>query len=322
MNDSKPQSILISLIKSARPLQWMKNSALFAPLIFSGFLFYDPVDGPSYLVTVFLAFLVFSVLTSSIYLINDIADKNSDSAHPYKKNRPIASGSLPVPIALLAALTGLFLVIFLSFSFPLFFRLLVVAYIILQLAYTFKLKNLPILDVLVIAAGFLIRIYAGAVVVDLHMSVWFLLTVISASLFLAVGKRQSERTLLENRLSSSSRKTLGHYSQRLLDVYTSVFANSTWLTYALFTFQSQPIKLQSTYERFPQLFLLLPRTLQSEKLLMLTLPLVIFGVMRYLALVYEENKGESPEKVLINDKTLLTTVTVFIISTIVIIYLD
>jgi len=101
-----------------------------------------------------------------------------------------------------------------------------------------------------------------------------------------------------------------------------MFANATWLTYALFTFQTEPSKLQPAFERFPQLYVLLPRTLQSQKLLMLTIPLVIFGVMRYLILVYEEDKGESPEKVLINDKTLLTTVCVFILLTIIIIYLD
>jgi 4-hydroxybenzoate polyprenyltransferase len=322
MKPNESRSIPYLLFISIRPLQWIKNLALFAPLVFSGFLFYNPVDAPAYFVTVTIAFVVFSIATSSIYLINDIVDKNSDSKHPLKQSRPIASGKLPTPIALFTAFIGIFLALFLSFYFSFFFRLLIITYILLQLAYSFKLKHIPIFDILVIAAGFLIRIYAGAVVVNLHMSVWFLLTVISASLFLAVGKRQSERTLLKEQLSSSTRKTLGLYNQRMLDVYTSMFANATWLTYALFTFQTEPSKLQPAFERFPQLYVLLPRTLQSQKLLMLTIPLVIFGVMRYLILVYEEDKGESPEKVLINDKTLLTTVCVFILLTIIIIYLD
>lgn len=321
----KNQSLLKSfypLFISIRPLQLLKNFALFAPLLFSGFLFYNPIDAQPYFFTVFMAFVVFSITTSSIYLINDIVDKRSDAQHPYKQKRPIASGQLPVPIAIFAALCGIFLSLFLSLSFSPFFQLLIIAYIVIQLAYSFKLKQLPIFDVLIIAIGFLIRIYAGAVVVDLHMSVWFLLTVVSASLFLAVGKRQSERTLLKEKNLPATRKTLTLYSQRLLDIYTGMFANATWLTYALYTFQAQPVKVESAFERFPEIYKILPRTLQSQKLLMLTLPLVIFGVMRYLALVYEQNKGESPEKVLLKDKTLLTTVIIYTIAVTLLIYSD
>ncbi len=314
--------IIYWLLVSARPLQWLKNLALFAPLIFSGFLFYNPVDSPPYFFIVTLAFGIFSIMTSSIYLINDIVDKKADQKHPTKQNRPIAAEKLPVPIALFAALIGIFITIFLSFSFSPFFRLLILAYIVLQISYSLILKHVVVFDVLVIAAGFLIRIYAGAVVVNLHMSVWFLLTVVSASLFLAVGKRQSERALLQKKLRANTRKTLGLYNQRLLDVYASMFANATWLTYALFTFQTTPARATPAHERFPQLYTLLPRTLQSQKLLMLTLPLVIFGVMRYLALIYSENKGEAPEKTLIKDKTLLITVFIYLMLTIMIIYLD
>ena len=310
------------IVKSGRPLQWSKNIALFAPLIFSGFLFYNPVDGPAYFFVVARAFFVFCLMTSSVYLMNDLVDAQSDKHHPVKKNRPIASGELPIPIAIFSFLVGLLCVFFLSLSFSPFFQLLLLAYLLLQLFYSFKLKHIPILDVLTIASGFLIRIYAGAVVVNLGMSVWFLLTVVSASLFLAVGKRQSERTLLKDQSENTTRKTLHKYSGRLLDVYTSMFANATWLTYALYTFQSELSTSEPAYERFPWAYSLLPRTFQSQKLLMLTLPLVIFGVMRYLALVYEENKGESPEKVLVNDKTLLTTVFIFGILTIFIIYIE
>jgi hypothetical protein len=139
-------------------------------------------------------------------------------------------------------------------------------------------------------------------------------------LFLAVGKRQSERTLLKDKKIGQTRKTLSKYSPRLLDVYTGMFANATWLTYALFAFQNSPSRL-TAHERFPELYTVLPRALQSKKLLMLTIPLVIFGVMRYLALVYEENKGESPELVLYRDKTLLATVFTFISLVMIIIYL-
>ena len=168
--------------------------------------------------------------------MNDIVDIESDKKHPFKKKRPIASGELPVPTAVFYAVAGMVLVIFLSLSLNPFFFYLVLTYIALQILYTLKLKHIPILDVLTIAAGFIIRVYAGAVVVNLHMNVWFLLTVLSASLFLAIGKRQSERTLLEGQLGET-RKTLQHYSKRLLDIYTGMFANTTWLTYALYAYQ-------------------------------------------------------------------------------------
>ncbi len=310
------------VLVSARPFQWIKNITLFAPLLFSGFLFYNPVDGPAYFFVVLRAFAVFCILTSSVYLINDAVDAKADSMHPVKKNRPIASGELPVQSAIFYSALGLALVFYLSLSFTPFYQLLLLSYITIQLFYSFKLKQIPILDVLTIASGFLIRIYAGAVVVNLSMSVWFLLTVVSASLFLAVGKRQSERTLMKDQSEKITRATLHKYSQRLLDVYTSMFANATWLTYALYTFQTQQFTSEPAFERFSWAYTILPRTFQSRKLLMLTLPLVIFGVMRYLALVYEENKGESPEKVLIKDKTLLTTVFVYGLMTFFIIYFE
>ena len=313
---------ILPLIISLRPLQWLKNVVLFAPLVFSGFLFYKPQNEPSYFATVFFSFVIFCLTTSSVYLVNDILDIKSDQAHPVKKNRPIASGALSVPLAIFFAIFGLTAVFFLSLSLSPFFQLLLFGYVMMQIAYSLKLKSLPILDVLTIASGFLFRIYAGAVVVNLHMNVWFLLTVVSASLFLAVGKRQSERTLLHNNQLQPTRVTLHKYTDRLLDVYTSMFANATWLTYALFAFQSQPSRYGPAIERFTELYTFLPRTLQSQKLLMLTLPLVIFGVMRYLALVYEENKGESPEKVLVKDKTLLTTVICLILMIVFIIYFD
>lgn len=305
------KALLIGLIKSARPQQWLKNLALYAALVFSGFFFYDPTDGLPYFVIVTYAFIVFSILTSSIYYINDIIDYEADKVHPFKRKRPIASDVVPREIAVFVAIAGLATVFLASFWFPTFFRIVLLGYLILQISYSTKLKHIPILDVGSIATGFLLRVYAGAVVVNLHMSVWFLLTVISASLFLAVGKRQSERTLMksvESQKLGSTRKTLKRYSQRLLDQYTGMFANATWLTYALFAYQDEISKPDS---RFADLYTVLPKTLQSQKLLMLSLPFVIVGVMRYLQLVYESNQGESPEKVLLKDKPLLLTVFLF-----------
>lgn len=302
-------TFLYNVLRTARPQQWIKNLALYAALIFSGFFFYVPNEGPSYFAVVSYAFLIFCVLTSSIYYINDIIDLESDKQHPFKQKRPIASGLLDVKTATVIAISGLIMTALLSIWMPLFFKLLMLGYLILQFSYSKILKHIPIVDVVSIASGFLIRIYAGAVVVNLHMSVWFLLTVVSASLFLAVGKRQSERTLLIGQKNiGETRVTLKRYSQRLLDQYTSMFANATWLTYALFAFQNE---ISAPKQRIALFYSFLPRALQSQKLLMLSTPLVIFGVMRYLQLIYESNQGESPEKVLLKDKPLLITVALF-----------
>jgi 4-hydroxybenzoate polyprenyltransferase len=316
--------ILYSVVKTARPRQWIKNLALYGALIFSGFLFYQPIDGPSYFLTVTKAVIIFSFLTSSVYTLNDIIDIKHDKLHPIKKKRPIASGDLPIPLALFFVMIFLGIVFLFSLSLPIFFKILVLLYFILQLIYAKKTKEYAIFDVISIAIGFLIRVYAGAVVVNLHMSVWFLLTVVSASLFLAVGKRQSERTLIKKMEQNigPTRVALKKYSQRLLDQYTGMFANATWLSYALFTFQHNiSAHVLPANERFPDLYIKLPRTLQSEKLLMLTLPFVIFGVMRYLQLIYEEDKGETPELILLRDKTLLSTVFVWGFLVLLIIYL-
>jgi len=308
------------LLKTARPRQWIKNISMYAALVFSGFFFYVPASGVSYFFTVTYAVIVFSLLTSAVYIINDILDYNVDRHHPFKRKRPIASGALPIPVATFCAIALLAFVFLLSFWLPTFFQFLCFGYFILQMIYATKTKNISILDVVSIALGFLIRIYAGAVVVDLHMSVWFLLTVVSASLFLAVGKRQSERTLLEGKhgaIMGDTRISLRRYSQRLLDQYTGMFATAAWLAYGIFAFQNEVIRPDA---RFASYFILLPRTFTSEKLLMLTLPFVIIGVMRYMQLVYEDNQGESPERVLLRDKFLLGTVFAFGASVMIVIY--
>lgn len=303
---------LYFILKTARPRQWIKNLAIYAALVFSGFFFYE---FPRYFFTVTVAFFIFNVLTSSVYFVNDIIDAPQDRLHPFKKKRPIASGELSVPTALFVAIAGFSVVFLISLSFSAYFLLIAIAYVLLQILYSLYLKHLPILDVLSIAAGFLIRIYAGAVVVNLHMSVWFLLTVVSASLFMAVGKRQSERTLMQGQ--THTRKTLMHYSQRLLDIYTGMFANTTWLTYALYAFQRSDFVPEG---RVLALYSILPRTFTTQKWMMITVPFVIYGVMRYLQLVYEKNEGESPDRVLLSDKPLLAAVISWGVLVMVLIY--
>ncbi len=298
-------------LKATRVTQWIKNIVLFAPIVFSGLLFL-----PGYFVTVVWATFLFCLLSSAIYLFNDIVDAPKDRLHPFKKKRPIASGELPLPTAVFMFITLLVISLWLGAATSTFFFVTQLGYFMLNVLYSLWWKAIPIVDVFVIAAGFVLRVYAGSFVVNAHMDVWFLLTVISASLFLAVGKRRSEMTLMAGQ-GGSSRSSLIHYTPSLLDAYTSMFANTTWLTYALFTFLHPPFQAEG---KVLKLLSLLPRTLVAEKWLMATVPIVIFGIMRYMQLIYEKNEGESPHKVLMSDKTLLGTVVVWGLMVLLMIY--
>ncbi|TXH01965.1 MAG: hypothetical protein E6P95_00905 [Candidatus Moraniibacteriota bacterium] len=302
---------LVLVAKIARVSQWIKNIVLFAPIVFSGLLLV-----PGYFLRVCWAAGLFCILSSAIYIFNDLIDAPRDRMHPFKKERPIASGRLSVPIALFLfiMLTGLSL--WLGAMTSTFFFVAQCGYFALNLMYSLSWKSIPIVDVFVIAAGFVLRVYAGSFVINAHMDVWFLLTVVSASLFLAVGKRRSEMTLMIGQ-KGVSRTSLIHYTPALLDAYTSMFANTTWLTYALFTFLHPPFQADG---KVLKLLELLPRTLVAEKWLMATIPVVIFGIMRYMQLIYEKNEGESPHKVLMSDKSLLITVLVWGLMVLVMIY--
>lgn len=289
------------LLKEIRPRQALKNLSLFAGLVFSGWLF----NGEKFF-TVLYSFVLFSILTSTVYIFNDIIDLKSDRNHPFKKRRPLASGDLPVPVALFVALGGFFVALTLGWSLSFFLFISMVSYFGLQMLYSTKLTHEPILDVMTIALGFILRVYAGGMVIGAHINVWLLLCITSFALFLAIGKRRSELTLLQGQ--TASRKVLGRYPEKLLDIYTSMFANTTWVTYALFSFQFSGFAFSG---RALTLLSILPKTFRSEKWLMATVPLVIYGVMRYLHLIYEKNEGESPAKILTADKPIMVTVVIW-----------
>ncbi len=301
-------AILLSIFKTARPRQWVKNLALFAPLIFSGFLFRE-----GYFMLVSEAFLSFVCLSSATYFFNDLVDVKADLKHPIKKNRPIASGKLPKWIAVIVLMLLVVMGINLAAKINLYLLVSAIGYLALQVLYSFYLKHVPIIDVLTIASGYLLRVYAGSFVISAHMDVWFLLTVISVSLFLAIGKRRGELTTS----TSETRATLKRYTESLLDVYTAMFSTATWITYSLFTFNHPRIVPDGRALSFISI---LPRTLISEKWLMLTIPLVVYGLMRYLQLIYEKNEGESPEKILLSDIPLMSTVIIWVLLTVGIIY--
>ena len=238
-----------AILKAARPRQWIKNFAVFAALIFSGNLF-DPISQ----IKTLYAFALFCVFSSSTYLLNDVFDIERDKLHPFKKKRPIASGLIPSSLATVLALGAISISLPLSFQLSPAFFFAGLTYLVLQLFYSSYLKQIILLDVLVIAAGFVLRVYAGVWAIDAHLNVWFLLSVSSFALFLAIGKRRSERTLMEGQ-ASRHRETLLHYPESLLDILTSMFATSAWLTYAFFAFLQPPIQArQAIYQLFLTLY--------------------------------------------------------------------
>lgn len=306
---------LYNIFRLLRPRQWIKNFALFAAVTFTGQLF-----NPEAVIPVIIGFFVFCGVSSGTYIVNDIIDAKNDRLHPFKKYRPIAHGDVSVPLAIMLALiliTGsLGLATIVNFTFFLF----VIVYLLLQIFYSTILKTIAVIDILAIAAGYILRVYGGEFASGYHISVWLLLTTISVSLFLAIGKRRSELTLLsaskvEN--IAATRKTLSHYSERLLDVYASVFATSTFISYALFTFLENPAGIGVSLGQIivPDA----PEFLQ-RKWLMVTIIPVVYGLMRYLQDIYEKNEGESPEKVLFSDKPLLATIAIWGMMVIFIIY--
>lgn len=283
-----------------RPLHWIKNLSIFAALVFTGNLFTTRLFDE-----ILLAFISFCFVTSTTYIINDIFDAKLDRLHPTKRKRPIASGDLPVFPAAIEAIILFLLALFFASSLPSLFSYIIWGYLILQIFYSVGLKNIPILDILIIATGFVLRIYSGALVINAHLSVWFLLCVISVALFLASGKRRSEFNLLKE-TSEVTRKSLTHYNKELLDSYVTMFGNAAWVSWALFTFFESPKASLDLW-----LFLAeLSKTTTINKLLMITIPVVIFGIMRYEYLIFA-GRSEAPEKLLLTDKALITIVIIW-----------
>lgn len=287
----------LQLILIARPVHWVKNLALFGALLLTGTLF---EKGLFY--DVLIAFISFSFATSATYIFNDIVDSKSDRLHPVKKQRPIASGKLPIGIAIFELVGFIFLSLIIAVSLNQLFLTLIIAYLVIQLVYSLGFKNIPVIDILIIATGFIIRVYAGAFVINAHLSAWFLLCVVSASLFLAAGKRRSEINLLEA-IDGGTRKSLTKYSKELLNSYVTMFGNATWMSWSLYTFFESPKASFNFWLALAEL----SRATTIDKLMMLTIPVVIFGIMRYEALIFE-GKSEAPEKLLLTDKALIIAI--------------
>lgn len=289
------------LLKEVRPRQWIKNLSLFAAIFFTGEL----LNPEAFLVSL-KAFIIFCAVSSVTYIFNDLRDIEKDRLHPFKKNRPLASGRLNANFAKVVAVVLTITSVIAASQINLAFLAGVLAFYLLQIAYSIKLKEVILLDILTIAAGFILRVFAGELASGYHIDVWLFLTVVSTALFIAIGKRRSELTLLSGwsgTVPVKTRATLSRYSERMLDVYLSMFANSAWLTYAFYTFLQRPPVLRYSLDNLFYQYNL--DFLSEKKWLMVTIPLVIYGVMRYLQLIYEKNEGESPEKVLLSDRPLI-----------------
>lgn len=304
----KLTSLLPPAVLVLRPVHWVKNLSLFAAIIFSGELFIRGM-----FTRVVAAIIVFSLASSATYIFNDILDAKRDALHPIKRQRPIASGRLSKTAALIEALVLAVVSLFLALSLSELFFTLLGSYLLLQIAYSLFLKNIPVIDILVIASGFIIRVYSGAFVIDAHLSVWFLLCVVSVALFLASGKRRAELSVLGP--EAQTRKTLSKYPSDLLNSYVTMFGNAAWMSWSLFTFFESPKAKLNVW-----LFLAeLSQATTINKLLMATIPVTIFGIMRYEALIFK-GKSEAPEKLLLTDKALVASVAIWVTMVVWILY--
>ena len=294
-------------IRLIRVHQWIKNIFVFVPLLFSQHLF-----DKNYFLTAFFAFLIFCLASSAIYVINDIVDIDSDRAHPVKKNRPLPSGDISKQAALIAASLMLVLVLWLMMYFNNEFILLVIAFIVLNVLYSFWMKNVVLLDVFSIAAGFSIRVLAGAFVLQVPISSWLLLTTMFISLFLGVMKRRAELMLISenvqrNNISNEqsgtqSRKVLTQYSLNFADQMATVAAAGVIICYALYSVAPRTVSI-----------------FQTERLIYTT-PFVVFGIFRFMYLEYISGKGENTTRLIATDLYMILDVIVYIVATIVIIY--
>lgn len=308
---------LVDLLKTARPRQWVKNLTLYAALVFNGYLFPQKIFAEDFTV-VTQAVAAFTMAAVAIYFLNDVADIKADQAHPFKKKRPIAAGRISIKeavfTAVLLATTGLWWAYLLS---PLFFWT-ILGYLLLQLLYSFWLKNVEVVDVFIIALGFFLRVVAGAIVINAHLSIWFLLCVISTSLFLAVGKRRAELAILtEQSQAVLHRKVMGKYSPNILDAYLSMFSTAAFLSWALYTFNFYE---QGDLSSTPTALIMISKTLTINKWLMATIPVVIFGIMRYIRIIYDGARAETPERVILSDIPLLLSVATWGLAVIAVLY--
>lgn len=278
------------LLKSMRPAQWTKNGFVFAGLIFSrSFLEFTPV------IKTILAFIIFSIVSGSVYIINDVIDREKDKLHPVKSRRPIASGKVKPYEAVLFSIVLAVIALILSLQLERLFLVIIASYLSISILYSIKLKNVIILDVLVIASGFVLRTIGGALAIRVFISPWLIVCTTLLALFLALNKRKNE-LLTMSADAVNHRKTLEEYTSELIGQMLSVITSATVMSYLLYTFNSG-----------------------KSQYIMLTVPFVLYGIFRYQYLVSVKDMGGNPEIMLLKDKPLLLNLILWVISCIIIV---
>ena len=289
-------SWVLPLLKTMRPRQWVKNGLLFIPLIFDEQLTNWPALG-----RVAAGFVLFCLLSSLIYIINDLMDVEADRNHPQKRERPIPSGALKVSTARVASLLLAVIIFIPAFFLSLYFALFCLAYLLLNFAYSAWLKHTPILDVMTLASFYVIRVSAGAsLIIVQRFSPWLYVFTTFLALYLGIGKRRAELNLLADG-ANSHRKALSGYTIALLDQLILIVCSSAILTYSLYTFSAPNLPPNHT--------------------MMLTIPFVIYAIFRYLHLIQVEHSGGAPEEVLFSDRPLQLTLGLWGLAILVIFYI-
>jgi len=289
--------MLFNYIHLLRPKHWIKNSFVFAALIFSLNLL-DIIK----LTASLQAFFAFCLASSFVYIINDIIDIEQDRKHPKKRNRPIPSGKISIKNATTISIVCLITSITLAYFVNLNTLIVILVYIFVNIIYSIKIKNVVILDVMFIALGFILRMIAGATAIEVSFSNWILLTTFCISLFLGFGKRRGEMLLTNNNTQKNSRFVLKLYSMQFLDYMIMSSVTLTIISYALYTIDSEVIKRFGT-----------------DKLIF-TVPLVIYGIFRYLYVIYRSDSDGDPTEVVLKDKSIISVVLLWILLVIGLIY--
>ena len=294
----REQELALELLRAMRPKQWNKNALVFAALVFDA----KVTDG-LYAVRAFIGFCVFCLISGAIYLINDLTDMESDRHHPKKRHRPLASGRLSVGVARTATVVLLLICLPIGFVLDPIFGAIVSLYLLLQMAYSFRLKNVVIVDVLTIAAGFVLRVAGGAELVQAErFSPWLYVCVVLLALFMGLSKRRGELVLLQEN-ANSHRASLQDYSLPLLDELISVVTATTVLAYALYTFEpGNP-------------------NLPENNAMMLTIPFVLYSIFRYLYLIHQKGETAPPDEVLLKDHPLQITISLWGLTVLALLYL-
>ena len=289
----------LALFKTMRPRQWVKNLLLFLPLLFAIDLVWTPTDPTTllpYAPRLAILFAAFCALSSAVYIINDIADRHADRQHPRKRSRPVASGRLPVPLAIVSlfaiALGGMAALYAISTPPLASLALIGVVYLLLNVGYSLGLKRVALVDVMLVAGGYVLRAVAGAVAVDATPSPWLYAVTAAAALFIVIGRRYAEARLA-GAGPQAQRSTLQYYGPPLGGQLLILSAAAALVSYALYTVEADNLPANNT--------------------MLLTVPVVIFGLFRYLYLLNHSRDAESPELLMLRDAPLLAAVAVWTI---------